>query len=98
MDSLYPKIRLFVEPSLHVGARVVLPAGQAHYLMNVMRLEAGAHVAVFNGADGEWRAGAAGAGAQEYAAIKTRWRKLGRVITDWGDWTEHLLKRCAHPR
>lgn len=56
MDSPYPKIRLFVEPSLHAGARVSLTAGQAHYLMNVMRLGVGATVAVFNGVDGEWQA------------------------------------------
>jgi 16S rRNA (uracil1498-N3)-methyltransferase len=56
MVSTYPKIRLFVEASLHAGATLPLADAQAHYLMNVMRLGDGAEVALFNGADGEWRA------------------------------------------
>ena len=34
----------------------------ANYLVNVLRLKPGAHVLVFNGRDGEWRAGLAAAG------------------------------------
>jgi len=35
---------------------VLLSAEQAHYLRNVMRLAPGAHVRLFNGRHGEWRA------------------------------------------
>jgi 16S rRNA (uracil1498-N3)-methyltransferase len=51
-----PSIRLFVEAPLHPGADVPLTESQAHYLGNVMRLQPGAEVLAFNGADGEWRA------------------------------------------
>jgi len=36
------------------GGRVALDADRAHYLRNVLRLEAGASVSLFNGRDGEW--------------------------------------------
>jgi 16S rRNA (uracil1498-N3)-methyltransferase len=51
-----PSIRLFVETPLSAGAEVALAAAQAHYLRAVMRRREGDHVALFNGADGEWRA------------------------------------------
>ena len=56
------KIRLFVTAALNQGAAVPLDRDQAHYLFNVMRLEAGASVSIFNGRDGEWRAEVAEAG------------------------------------
>ena len=46
--------RLFVRTALGQGASVELDAGQAHYLGNVMRLGAGEHVLLFDGASGEW--------------------------------------------
>jgi 16S rRNA (uracil1498-N3)-methyltransferase len=46
--------RLFVEQSLAEGAVLSLEAAQANYLVNVLRLKAGASVLVFNGGDGEW--------------------------------------------
>ena len=51
-----PKIRLYVEHPLGPGQSVPLSRDQAHYLVSVMRLAAGAEVALFNGRDGEWRA------------------------------------------
>jgi 16S rRNA (uracil1498-N3)-methyltransferase len=48
--------RLFLRSSLREGAEVALDRGQANYLVNVLRLPAGAEVRVFNGADGEWQA------------------------------------------
>ena len=48
--------RLFVEGTLHGGETVPLGRGQAHYLTQVLRLEPGARVLVFNGRDGEWTA------------------------------------------
>jgi len=48
--------RLFVEAELEPGAAIDCAPGQANYLLNVMRLQAGALVRVFNGRDGEWLA------------------------------------------
>jgi 16S rRNA (uracil1498-N3)-methyltransferase len=46
--------RLFVDSPLAAGVMVDLTAAQAHYLRNVLRLEPGAEIALFNGRDGEW--------------------------------------------
>jgi 16S rRNA (uracil1498-N3)-methyltransferase len=54
--------RLFVEADLAAGATVACSAEQANYLRNVLRLESGDPVLVFNGRDGEWRAELAEAG------------------------------------
>src|SRR5688572_14469874 len=48
--------RLFVEAPLGEGAVVAPDPSQSNYLSNVMRLQAGDPVLVFNGRDGEWRA------------------------------------------
>lgn len=56
MNETAPKIRLHVEAPLAEGAEIALDRGQSNYLVTVMRLAAGAEVAVFNGRDGEWRA------------------------------------------
>jgi 16S rRNA (uracil1498-N3)-methyltransferase len=39
-----------------VGSEIFPETGQAHYLLNVMRLKAGDELLLFNGRDGEWRA------------------------------------------
>ena len=62
MPEAAAKVRLFVEAPLGEGADVALGREQGHYLFDVMRLAVGAHVALFNGRDGEWRARVAGAG------------------------------------
>jgi 16S rRNA (uracil1498-N3)-methyltransferase len=49
-------VRLFVEPPLAAAAPIACTAEQANYLLNVLRLGAGAEILVFNGRDGEWRA------------------------------------------
>ena len=49
-------VRLFVEPPLAVAAPIACTTEQANYLLNVLRLRAGADILVFNGRDGEWRA------------------------------------------
>jgi 16S rRNA (uracil1498-N3)-methyltransferase len=49
--------RLFLNLPLAQGARLALDRAQANYLLNVMRLREGDPVLVFNGRDGEWRAG-----------------------------------------
>jgi 16S rRNA (uracil1498-N3)-methyltransferase len=48
--------RLFVEAPLSAGAPVTLGREQAHYVLNVLRLEDAAPVLLFNGRDGEWLA------------------------------------------
>ncbi len=50
------KTRLYVEASLHEGARFEADKDQAHYLLHVLRLKPGARVLLFNGRDGEWAA------------------------------------------
>ena len=48
--------RLYVDSGLSEGQHIVLSEDQAHYLLHVLRLTAGASLLVFNGRDGEWRA------------------------------------------
>jgi 16S rRNA (uracil1498-N3)-methyltransferase len=48
--------RLYVPGDLGAGGELVLGREAANYLQNVLRLEGGAEVLVFNGRDGEWRA------------------------------------------
>jgi len=69
--SYQPRTRLHVEALLAAGALVDLPAPQAHYLTNVMRLKAGDGVCLFNGRDGEWR-----------ARIDAATRKSCRLVVD----------------
>jgi 16S rRNA (uracil1498-N3)-methyltransferase len=59
--------RLFVDAPLGPGTSVVLDAGQANYLGNVLRLKAGDAVLAFNGRDGEWRGTLASAGKRKFA-------------------------------
>ena len=53
-DPEKPTTRLYVSESLAAGGVVGLGPEQAHYLRSVLRLGAGALVALFNGRDGEW--------------------------------------------
>ena len=48
--------RLFVDAPLKAGGTVTCKPEQVNYLVNVLRLKAGAELLVFNGRDGEWRA------------------------------------------
>ena len=50
------KIRLFVDAPLGAGQSILLDRDQANYLFNVMRLNVGAFVSIFNSKDGEWQA------------------------------------------
>ena len=54
--------RLYVEADLAAGASVACSGEQSNYLRNVLRLEVGDPILVFNGRDGEWRAELAEAG------------------------------------
>lgn len=51
-----PKVRLYVQQPLASGLNIAIDGPPAHYLGHVMRLAAGDAAALFNGADGEWRA------------------------------------------
>jgi 16S rRNA (uracil1498-N3)-methyltransferase len=53
--------RLYVETPLNEGGEIALSPEQANYLLNVLRLRAGARVLVFNGRDGEFAASVEGA-------------------------------------
>jgi 16S rRNA (uracil1498-N3)-methyltransferase len=48
--------RLFVDEPLAEGGRFALQREQANYVLNVLRMGAGARLLVFNGRDGEFRA------------------------------------------
>jgi len=74
MASTKSQGRLFVGAALSPGATIPLSAKQAHYLGTVLRLQAGAVIAVFNGRDGEWLAciEALGKGCATLAAVKQR--------------------------
>ena len=54
--------RLFVTEALRPGGEISPPPGQAHYLVNVLRLRQGGRVLLFNGSDGEWLSEIAQAG------------------------------------
>ena len=56
MSDNRTETRLYVADALSAGATAELSAERAHYLRNVLRLEAVAAVAVFNGRDGEFTA------------------------------------------
>lgn len=58
-------IRLYVQVPLAQDQYAPLTAGQQHYLLNVMRLNSGSEVVIFNGRDGEWRAGLEMAGKRQ---------------------------------
>jgi 16S rRNA (uracil1498-N3)-methyltransferase len=59
------KIRLFVDQPVGAGQVIALNEGQANYLFAVMRLGIGAHILVFDGQNGEWRAEVAEAGKRK---------------------------------
>ncbi|MDX2289446.1 MAG: 16S rRNA (uracil(1498)-N(3))-methyltransferase [Hyphomicrobiaceae bacterium] len=46
--------RIYVDQPLGEGGTLDLSADHANYLINVLRLTAGARILVFNGTDGEW--------------------------------------------
>ena len=49
-------VRLFVDQALAAGTAIACTREQANYLLNVLRLGAGAEILIFNGSDGEWQA------------------------------------------
>lgn len=76
--------RLFVRTPLAGGVSVELDASQANYLGNVMRLDIGEHVLVFDGASGEWIARIAAAGRKRMTlAVEDRTREQERSTDLW---------------
>lgn len=54
MTEFYKLPRLFMDLPMQAGGLVPLADGPFHYLKNVMRLEQGAQVRLFNGSEGEF--------------------------------------------
>ncbi|MBY8977759.1 16S rRNA (uracil(1498)-N(3))-methyltransferase [Rhodobacteraceae bacterium NNCM2] len=79
MAQANQKIRLFVVADLGADFEVILGREQTHYLVNVMRREAGDSVRLFNGRDGEWRAEIAEASKREVRLLCTE--KLRPQVT-----------------
>lgn len=76
------KIRLHVMHPLVQGQAIPLTQDQAHYLFNVMRLSVGAHVALFNGTDGEWLGQIVAAGRKGGQAMCLSQSALQRAPAD----------------
>jgi 16S rRNA (uracil1498-N3)-methyltransferase len=71
--------RLFVDAPLSAGESVALARNQGNYLGNVLRLEAGDTILVFNGQDGEWRAQIAGRKRPDQLTIVDQIRPQDRL-------------------
>jgi 16S rRNA (uracil1498-N3)-methyltransferase len=63
------KTRLYVAGDLSADVAVTLDEGQSHYLLHVLRAQAGNRVLLFNGRDGEWLAEITAAGKRGVTAI-----------------------------
>jgi 16S rRNA (uracil1498-N3)-methyltransferase len=73
-----------VRTPLAEGVRVDLDAAQANYLGNVLRLSAGEHVLLFDGASGEWIARIADAGKKRMTLmVEDRTREQEEVPDLW---------------
>jgi len=71
--------RLFVDAPLGAGATVPLERDQSNYLGNVLRLNAGDSVLVFNGRDGEWRAEISGRKRADMLTVSAQTRAQDRL-------------------
>ncbi len=74
--------RLYVREPLAEGATATLDAGQAHYLGNVLRLEVGAELLLFDGASGEWLARVAGVGKKRMTLSVVRQTRAAEALPD----------------
>lgn len=74
--------RLFVRTALHEGAAVELDASQANYLGNVLRLDTGADLLVFDGTSGEWLARIEAAGKKRMSVTVVRKTRDPEAIPD----------------
>ena len=69
MRANYKMQRLFVEAPLAQGAPIEANEAQFNYLANVLRLNEGARVLLFNGCDGEWAAALKFAGKKKLSLV-----------------------------
>lgn len=70
-----PGIRLFVTDFLGDGAVVTVADAQSHYLQHVMRCKVGDEIILFNGRDGEWRAGVKALSKRDVTLICRAWTR-----------------------
>ena len=76
--------RLYMRQPLGDGARVELDAGQANYLGNVLRLDRGAELLLFDGSSGEWLARIAEAGRKRMTLhVERRTRDVETIPDVW---------------
>jgi 16S rRNA (uracil1498-N3)-methyltransferase len=71
--------RLFVDAALAAGETVTLERPQSNYLGNVLRLDAGDTILVFNGRDGEWQASITGRKRPDSLTIVAQTRAQDRL-------------------
>jgi 16S rRNA (uracil1498-N3)-methyltransferase len=64
--------RLYVDATLAEAARIELNQTQVNYVRNVLRLEEGAKILLFNGRDGEWEASIASSSRKSVSLIANR--------------------------
>jgi len=74
--------RLFVREPLDEGATVELDPAQANYLGNVLRLELGASLLVFDGTSGEWLARISATGKKRMSLTIERLTRQPEIIPD----------------
>jgi 16S rRNA (uracil1498-N3)-methyltransferase len=74
--------RLFVRQSLRPGATIELDGGPANYLGNVLRLDVGAELLVFDGLSGEWLARIVDAGKKRMTLSVDRKTRESESIPD----------------
>ena len=82
LDDAPLRARLFVDADLAVGVSVALDPRATHYLRNVLRLGAGAEIALFNGRDGELRAQLESVGKRAAQAMVLAPRRAQRPEPD----------------
>lgn len=76
--------RLFVREALAEGVTVKLDPGQANYLGNVLRLDVGAELLIFDGSSGEWLARIAESSKKRMTlTVERRTREAERVPDIW---------------
>ena len=74
--------RLFVRQLLSTDVRVELDSGPANYLGNVLRLKAGDHVLLFDGASGEWLATIAEVGKKRMMLLVGELTRPAEAVPD----------------
>jgi 16S rRNA (uracil1498-N3)-methyltransferase len=74
--------RLFVDTLLYDGLELRIDGGQAHYLLNVMRMKQGAPLKLFDDQSGEWLANVLIAGKRDLVLRLTGQLRLRETVPD----------------